>query len=151
MNNLTNDVHTSPIVFQYVYSQQEQRGFIVAIYEGVGTLVLAKQGSYGLADRGWHSLQSPVVGDWQKLEDVRKAYGLGLWADTRGRVYYDFQVPLKDNSINPINLINPHYRETLKEHFKYLLKVQTESTKTTSIYIYDYDNNEIRLTEVPKD
>lgn len=129
MNNSTNEF---PIVFQYVYSQQEERGFIVAIHEGLEPLVLAKQGSYGLADRGWHSLQAPVVGDWQKIADVKRAYGIS-----------EFDLMLME--VGDTDLINPHYRETLKEHFEYLLKVQTESNKTTSIYTYDYDNNEIYL------
>lgn len=129
MNNSTNEF---PIVFQYVYSQQEQRGFIVAIHEGLEPLVLAKQGSYGLADRGWHSLQAPVVGDWRKIEDVKGAYGIS-----------EFDLMLME--VGDTDLINPHYRETLKEHFEYLLKVQTESNKATSIYGYDYESNVIYL------
>lgn len=129
MNNSTNE---SPIVFQYVYSQQEERGFIVAIHEGLEPLVLAKQGSYGLADRGWHSLQGPVVGDWQKIADVKRAYGIS-----------EFDLMLME--VGDTDLINPHYRETLKEHFEYLLKVQTESNKPTSIYGYDYESNVIYL------
>lgn len=129
MNNSTNEF---PIVFQYVYSQQEERGFIVAIHEGLEPLLLAKQGSYGLADRGWHSLQAPVVGDWQKIEDVKRAYGIS-----------EFDLMLME--VGDTDLINPHYRETLKEHFEYLLKVQTESNKATSIYCYDYESNVIYL------
>ncbi len=129
MNNSTNEF---PIVFQYVYSQQEQRGFIVAIHEGLEPLVLAKQGSYGLADRGWHSLQAPVVGDWQKIADVKRAYGIS-----------EFNLMLME--VGDTDLINPHYREILKEHFEYLLKVQTESNKPTSIYGYDYESNVIYL------
>lgn len=129
MNNSTNE---SPIVFQYVYSQQEERGFIVAIHEGLEPLVLAKQGSYGLDDRGWHSLQAPVVGDWQKIADVKRAYGIS-----------EFDLMLME--VGDTDLINPHYRETLKEHFEYLLKVQTESNKATSIYGYDYESNVIYL------
>lgn len=119
-------------MLQYVYSQQEQRGFIVAIHEGLEPLVLAEQGSYGLDDRGWHSLQFPVVGDWQKIVDVKKAYGIS-----------EFDLMLME--VGDTDLINPHYRETLKEHFKYLLKVQTESNKTTSIHDYDYESNVIYL------
>lgn len=129
MNNSTNE---SPIVFQYVYSQQEERGFIVAIHEGLEPLVLAKQGSYGLADRGWHSSQAPVVGDWQRIADVKAAYGIS-----------EFDLMLME--VGDTVLINPHYRETLKEHFEYLLKVQTESNKATSIYGYDYESNVIYL------
>ena len=125
MNNSTNE---SPIVFQYVYSLQEERGFIVAIHEGLEPLVLAKQGAYGR----WHSLQGPVVGDWQKIEDVKAAYGIS-----------EFDLMLME--VGDTDLINPHYRETLKEHFEYLLKVQTESNKATSIYGYDYENNVIYL------
>lgn len=133
MNNSTNEF---PIVFQYVYSQQEERGFIVAIHEGLEPLVLAKQGSYGLADRGWHSLQAPVVGDWQKIADIKRAYGIS-----------DFDLLLMEcaDPEHVGNVINPHYRETLKEHFEYLLKVQTESNKATSIYGYDYESNVIYL------
>lgn len=129
MNNSTNEF---PIVFQYVYSQQEERGFIVAIHEGLEPLVLAKQGSYGLADRGWHSLQGPVVGDWQKIADVKGAYGIS-----------EFDLMLME--VGDTDLINPHYRETLKEHFEYLLKVQTECNKAKSIYGYDYESNVIYL------
>lgn len=127
MNNSTNE---SPIVLKYVYSQQEERGFIVAIHEGLEPLVLAKQGSYGVADCGWHSLQPPVVGDWQKIEDVKGAYGIS-----------DFDLMLME--VGNTDLINPHYRETLKEHFEYLLKVQTECKDYRYIYTYDYNTNEI--------
>lgn len=47
--------------------------------------------------------------------------------------------------VGETDLINPHYRETVKEHFEYLLKVQTESNNTTSIYGYDYESNVIYL------
>lgn len=113
MNNSTNE---SPIVFQYVYSLQEERGFIVAIHEGLEPLVLAKQGAYGIADRGWHSLQAPVVGDWQKIEDVKAAYGIS-----------EFDLMLME--VGDTDLINPHYRETLKEHFDYLLKSRLKATR----------------------
>lgn len=113
------------LTIQYVYSEEHQAGFIVGILnETEESLVLAKQGSYGLANRGWHSLQLPVQGDWNILEEVVRAYGLHI-------------DPLFDTEC-----INPHYRDTLAEHFKWLLKVQTESM-TDSYYIYDYDTNTI--------
>jgi len=118
------------LTFQYVYSEEHQAGFIVALFENDKSIVMAKQGSYGLSNRGWHSHQQPVLGDWHKLEDVKKAYGIDA-----------FSLILME--VGESDLINSHYREILKEHFEYLLKVQTES-QTGSYYVYDNNTNTIK-------
>lgn len=119
------------LTFQYVYSEEHQAGFIVALFENDKSIVMAKQGSYGLSNRGWHSHQQPVLGDWNKLEEVKKSYGLD-----------PFSLVLMECGEDS-ELINPHYRETQKEHFEHLLKVQTES-QTGSYYVYDNYTNTIK-------
>ncbi len=38
--------------------------------------LLAVQGSYGISWRGWHSSKGDVVGDFDTVEDVLRAYGI---------------------------------------------------------------------------
>ncbi len=40
------------------------------------SMLLAVQGSYGIPWRGWHSSKGDVVGDFDTIEDVLRAYGI---------------------------------------------------------------------------
>ena len=57
----------------------------VRVMNGVSVLIatsetlsrlLAVQGSYGISWRGWHSSKGDVVGDFDTVEDVLRAYGI---------------------------------------------------------------------------
>ena len=48
---------------------------LIATSETLSRL-LAVQGSYGIPWRGWHSSKGDVVGDFDTVEDVLRAYGI---------------------------------------------------------------------------